>query len=363
MTKSVSWNARLLLIAALTGQMALPVFADASVRLGGVPVITVPAASGGMTPDQRAKAMQKNIDNALVATSNKSPSAVGVSIVSGQPVVTLGGFYVCTVDAASAKVAKMTPSALANRWAGQLKSAMQNQSAVDAYVAQLTGSTTIAQAGTTTTATGTYPFYRQGRIVYIPAGMTMSVTLNTAVSSSTAKPGDPVQAVLAEDVNLGDSNIPANSILIGKVTEAIAGQRMGKSGTLGLKFTKLRTPDGVETPLTAHIIGGLDKFDAQGTNSDVYKGETTATKVKQAAIHGAVGAGAGALLGTTIGAIASHGYGTGRGALAGTAIGATLGVAESFLYRKGADVQVESGKVLKLQLDAPASIGMSAANL
>src|SRR5438105_726176 len=103
MTNSFGRYSRLLLVAALGSQLALPVFADASVRLGGAPVFSVPSASGGLTPDQRAKAMQKNVDNALVASTNKSPTAVGVSLVNGQPVVTLGGFYVCTVDATSAK--------------------------------------------------------------------------------------------------------------------------------------------------------------------------------------------------------------------------------------------------------------------
>jgi hypothetical protein len=103
----------------------------------------------------------------------------------------------------------------------------------------------------------------------------------------------------------------------------------------------------------------LEKYTEEGANSDNFKGEGTRVKVEDAALRGAIGAGAGALLGTTIGAIASRGYGTGRGAVAGVALGGALGVADSLLLRKGRDVNVGSGQALKLQLDAPASISLN----
>jgi hypothetical protein len=350
---------QVLLVTAVSSQLALPAFADASVRLGGAPVFSVPAPSGGLTPDQRARAMQKNIDNALVASTNRTPSAVGVTYVSGQPVLTLGGFYVCTVDLASARKLGLTPATLATRWQTSLRNAMRNRATVDSYVSALTSSAKTAVAGTTTTQAGSYPFYRQGHVIYIPAGMTMPVSLSTSLSSLTARAGDKIEAKLAENLNMGDASVPAGSVLIGSVTDAVPGQRLARSGSLGLKFTRLRTPDGAETPITAHIIGGLEKYDQVSAENGLYKGEGTKTKVEQAALRGAIGAGAGALLGTTIGAISSRGYGTGRGAVAGTLFGAGLGVADALLLRKGADVNVGSGQVLKLQLDAPASLALS----
>lgn len=312
-----------------------------------------------MTVADRASTIQKNIDNALVAATNKSPSAVGVTYVKGLPVVTLGGFYVTTVDSATAKAAGTTPSVLAQRWSNALKTSLKNEAAVNSYIAQLTGSgASNVTAGTTTTETGSYPYYQQGRIVYIPAGMTLPVALSSSVSSANAKAGDRIEAKIAETVNLGETNIPEGSVVIGQITEANAGSRMGKSGMLGVKFSTLRTPNGQETPISAHIVGGIGKYEGIGSTSNLVKGETTGTKVKKALIHGGVGAGGGALLGTTIGAIAGGGRGAGRGAIFGTAIGAGLGVANSFLLRKGEDVKVESGQTLKLQLDAPASLSM-----
>lgn len=360
---------KILLVTALASQIVsasvLPALADASVRIGSTPAFSVPLGGGGMTASQRAGAMQKNIDNALVATTDRSPNAVKVSFVNGAPVITLGGFYVGTADAASAKRYGTTTAGLANKWAAGLKASLRNQSSVDSYISRLTGSgnPSVAQAGTTTTSSGSYPYYRQGRVAYIPAGMMMPVTLSTSISSESSRVGDKIEASLAQPINLGDTEIPAGTMLIGTVTDAVPGRRMSHSGNLGLKFTKLRTPDGVETPITAHIVGGVGKFStlAAGAQSDDFRGESTKQKVEKAAIHGAIGAGSGALLGLAIGAIAGHGRGAGRGAIAGTAIGAGLGVAESLMLRKGTNVSVGSGDTFNLQLDAPASVATNSA--
>ncbi|PWT96112.1 MAG: hypothetical protein C5B53_10355 [Candidatus Melainabacteria bacterium] len=334
----------------LSGSFQDPAFALVSgVMVGGQQAFNPNSA-------QKSSAIQKNINNALVASPNKGPSAVGIVLVKGQPVITLGGFYICTVDQASAKAANTTPTLLAQRWASGLKAALQNQPKVTSYVNRLTDQIA-AQPGTTTTEAGSYPYYKQGKAIYVPAGMTIPVTLRNGLSSENAQPGDLIEATITEDINLGETSIPQNSIVSGQITDAKAGSRLAHAGVLGLKFNKIRTPEGVETPIVAHIIGGLSKYgEVGGANTGVYAGEGTRQKVKRAALHGAIGAGAGALLGTTIGAIASHGYGTGRGAIAGTVIGGSLGVAESLLLHKGADVHVSSGEVLKLQLDAPATL-------
>lgn len=351
----IKWNqAAILATALVVGQAAAPLAALADpVRVAGQQAFNV--TTGGAT---RTATIQKNIDNALVASTNHGPSSVNVVYVKGQPVLTLGGFYVATVDAGTAKVAKTTPSILAQKWADGLKGILKNSSAVEAYVAQLSGNTT-ANAGTTTTTAGSYPYYQQGHIVYIPAGMTIPVALKGSVSSETARAGDTVEAQIAQTVDLGETSIPAGSTIVGKVTESTSGQRLGRSGMLGIKFDTLRTADGQAVPISAHIVGGIGKYQEIGSQTNLVKGESTSDKVKQALVRGGIGAGGGALLGTTIGAIAGGGHGAGKGAIAGTAIGGAIGVAESLLWRKGKDVQVASGETLNLQLDAPASIAVS----
>jgi hypothetical protein len=328
--------------------------AQAAVPVSGVVIAGQPAFNPYSA--QKSAEIKKNVDNALVASPNKGPTSVSVLTVHGQPVITLGGFYVCVVDQASAKAAKLTPPLLAQRWATGLKTALRNPVAVNKYVNNLTNVVT-STAGTATTQAGSYPFYHQGKAIFIPAGMTIPVVLRRDLSSETAKAGDIIEGTVAEDINLGEMSIPQNSEILGQITSASAGTRMAHAGTLGLKFNKIRLANGSETPIEAHIVGGVAQFTQIGANnSDTYAGEGGRVKLKDAALKGAIGAGAGALAGTAIGAIASHGYGTGRGAVAGLTIGGALGVAESLLLRKGHNVRVESGQVLKLQLDAPATI-------
>jgi hypothetical protein len=360
----------------------LPMFAaGASVRIAGQSVFSIPVGSGKMTAQGRADIVQRNLDNALVAAKDRSPSSVKVVYVKGLPVITVGGFQIVTVDTASARADHTTPAALAGQWAGGIRSSLRNSTSVNDYIAQLTGGTSGDQSGgtgggtagndqyqqpaplpspsPTPQVTGSIPV-QQGRVVFVPAGMVIPITLATGLSSEVAQPGDRIEANVSQAVNLENGSIPAGSIVIGQVVESEASKRMGRSGELTLKFLAIRTPDGAETPITAHIIGGIGKYsEAGGQGSDSVKGETTKNKVESVAIRGAVGAGAGTLLGTAIGAISGHG-GAGRGALAGLAIGGGLGVADALLIRKGANVVLQSGERLQLQLDAPAQLAGSA---
>lgn len=327
----------------------------APVRIAGQQAFDV--TTGGVS---RTATIQKNVDNALVATTNPSPASVGILYVKGQPVITLGGFYVTTVDAASAKAAKTTPALLAQKWSNGIKASLKSSASVNSYVSQLTGSgASTATASTATTSAGSFPYYQQGRVVYIPAGMTIPVSLTSSISTETARAGDRIEAQIAETVNLGDTSIPAGSTVLGTITESTAGAKLGKSGMLGIKFTDLRTPGGQAVPISAHIVGGIGKYQSIGSQTNLVKGETTNAKIKQALVRGAIGAGGGAALGLSIGAIAGSGRGAGRGVIAGTAIGGALGVAQSLLMRKGADVKVQQGETLNLQLDAPASLAVT----
>lgn len=372
----------------------LSVFAaDGSVRLAGQVVITNKSAAGGMTLDQRTEAIQRNLDNALVAAKNRTPQSVDIVYVKGLPVITLDGYQIATVDDANAKAAGTTPALLAKRWADGIRHTLVDTGSIDSYVAQLSGDYRASapaaaaappqqsylpqqqasyQAPNNYPPQGNYPppgnyaatpnypqpQMRQGHVVYAPAGLTMNTTLSTAISTQVAQSGDMIQANISETVNLGGGAIPAGSVLIGQITEAKAGGFFGRSGMLGVKFNRLRTPDGMETPISAHIVGGIGKYaDVGGDQSDIVKGETMKTKLGQAALRGAIGAGTGAALGTAIGAIAGRsGTATGRGAWSGTAIGGGLGVVQSVTMRKGHDVKIPSGQRMQVQLDAPVSI-------
>ncbi len=389
----------------------LPVLADSSVRLAGQTMFALPATAGGVSADKRAETVQNNLDNALVAAKDRGPSSVNITYVKGLPVITLSGYQIVTVDGASAKAAGSSPAVLAQKWADAIRGQLADQASVSSYIAQLTGSYAssappISQApqqapmqqqmpqqqedgarpvnyqgqvgyqnmnGPGSAQYGGYNNNQQpynggvggggyggqmrGHVAYAPAGLTMGISLQTSISTQVAKAGDLIQAQIAQTMYLGDATIPAGSIVSGTITDVEAGRRLSRSGELGIKFNRLRTPDGIETPITAHLIGGIGKYTDKGSDtSDTVRGEGWKAKVGQTAIRGGVGAGAGAALGTALGAIAGRsGTAVGRGAWGGAAIGGGVGAA-SMLMRKGRDVIIPSGTQMQLQLDAPASI-------
>jgi hypothetical protein len=380
---------------ALTPSMVLA--ADAGIKLAGRTVFVNRAAGGGMSAEARGEVIQRNLDNALVAASDKSPASVKIVYVKGTPVITLGGYQVVTVDAANAKMSGTTPAILAQRWSGDLKTALSDSASVESYVAQLQGG---GDGAVTADATSQAPQYQtannspqtnnqyqqaayggpnnyavpqqgygappqyRGHVLYAPAGLTIPLQLQTSISTDAAKPGDFIQANVSDTVDLGNgASIPAGSMLMGRITDAKSGGFFGRSGMMTVKFNRLRTPDGAEAPITAHIVGGLGKYSqVGGDESGTFKGEGMKAKFGQAAIRGAVGAGLGAGLGTAIGAIAARsGRGVGRGAWSGAAIGGGAGVAQSLLLRKGRDVVISSGTTMQLQLDAPLNMSVGTA--
>jgi hypothetical protein len=114
-----------------------PVFAaEGDVSIAGQPVFTLQSGSGA-TVAQRTETIQNNLDNALVAVQDRSPSAVGITYVHSMPVITLGPYQVLTVDQSDATFAKSTPAALAQQWADGIRQALGNKSGVESYVTQL----------------------------------------------------------------------------------------------------------------------------------------------------------------------------------------------------------------------------------
>lgn len=248
---------------------------------------------------------------------------------------------------------------------------------------------------------------------YVPAGMMLNASLSTSISTSAAKAGDLVQATLSDPIITGNGQIPAGTVLEGRVENARSGGFLGRSGELTVKFDRLRTPGGLSVPMAAHISGNIGKYKLAEGSSTVH-GETAGTKVGQALVRTAIGAGAGAALGTAVGAIAGRGnpqpqlrtailpvngmgygggypgigygggypgmgypgygmgsqlmpvnyysnrsgaaIGAGRGAWSGAAIGGGVGLADSLFIRKGKDVVIQSGTPLKLLLDAPIQV-------
>jgi hypothetical protein len=177
----------------------------------------------------------------------------------------------------------------------------------------------------------------RGRISAIPKGTNLLVKLDQPVSSFTNKVGDPVTATLESDIFINDSvAVPAGSEVVGQVTTVNPASRMGHHGDIEVRFFSLKTPTGEVVPLKAHVI--------TTDQSGVLKGNTfTQDLVKSVGVT-ALSTGAGAVIGTSAGALMGA---AGGGAVLGTFVGLGGGTAYA-LMRKGKDVVMPVGARLSL---------------
>lgn len=188
-----------------------------------------------------------------------------------------------------------------------------------------------------------------GYIVTVPAGINISATTMSELSSQTATVGQLVSFALPSGFYYNNVCIaPAGSTIQGNVINVRKGGHAGKNGQLQLRFTQINTPYGSVIPVSAMI----KTTDGSGILVSGTAKDTTKAYAKDLT----VGAGAGAVLGLTMGALA--GGSVGRGAAYGTAVGAGAGLAKS-LWDKGIDVVIPANSTLELTIDQPITVQAS----
>jgi len=97
---------------------------------------------------------------------------------------------------------------------------------------------------------GGLPSFLKPAPVVVPEGTTLSLVLETSMSSETGRAGDRVVARLAEDVRVGEKVVvPAGSEVRGRVTAAVPSGRVKTRARLAFAFDTL-VLDGKE-----HAIG------------------------------------------------------------------------------------------------------------
>jgi hypothetical protein len=87
-----------------------------------------------------------------------------------------------------------------------------------------------------------------------PAGSVVHATLATALTSATARKGDPVEAVITQPLIVdGKLYAPEGSRLKGVVLEVRPARRLSRNGQLRIVFHQLVPPNGVEQALEANL--------------------------------------------------------------------------------------------------------------
>jgi len=165
----------------------------------------------------------------------------------------------------------------------------------------------------------------------VPQGTALPVRLESAIGSDSARAGDPIEALLTEDVAVEGTDVfPAGSVVKGEVSAVQSSGRVKGRASLALQFTSV-TVAGHDEP---YPIAARASWLAPGTgNKDV------ATV--------AVPAAGGAIIGAVVGGK--------KGALIGTAIGGAAG-AGVVLSKAGPQIRLPRGTGLSLRLDQPVDV-------
>lgn len=97
--------------------------------------------------------------------------------------------------------------------------------------------------------------------------------LTAGVTSASARPGDPVHALVVEPVYDKDGQlvVPQGSTLLGKVTTAKQARSLGRNGKLRFNFQQIRFPQGSMPSPNRNVegsLGGATTQASQGLNLD-----------------------------------------------------------------------------------------------
>lgn len=178
-----------------------------------------------------------------------------------------------------------------------------------------------------------------GQTILVPTGTHIGVTLESGISTATAKPGDSVYFRSSFPITINNKIVmPVGTYLRGEVTESKRAGRVKGKGELRIRLNTLVFPNGYTVDLNAEphsADGGQVKTDQEGKMTGPGgKGKDAAT----IATTTVTGAG--------IGAIADGGKGAGIGA----GIGAVAGLA-AVLVSRGPEAQLPRGSSIDLVLE------------
>ncbi len=208
----------------------------------------------------------------------------------------------------------------------------------------------IALAQTTLAPDAAAPAVESGKpMLTIPAGTRVPLTLKQAISTKTARDGDPVYAETSFPFVVNERVvIPAGTYIQGKITRVQRGGHVKGRAELLVHFTSMIYPSGYTVMLGGSVENtpGAEKTSMKDSEGTIRQDSDAAKRAKEAA-----GA---ATTGAVIGAITNGGKGAGIGA----GIGGVAGLAIGMLSR-GADVRLEPGTSIEMEIQREVTVDAS----
>ncbi len=183
--------------------------------------------------------------------------------------------------------------------------------------------------------------------IMVASGTHIPLVLHNAISTRSAKPGDPVYFETIFPVMVdGKVVIPAGSYVSGEITESKRPGRIKGRGELMMKFTEMILPNGYMVNLNAMPngagTGGGESVNNEGQIvGDSDKASDVGTVIRSTEAGTGIGAGVGAAAGNI-----------GRGVGMGAGIGAIAGLGAVLLTR-GPDAELPRGSTLEAVIERP----------
>jgi hypothetical protein len=177
--------------------------------------------------------------------------------------------------------------------------------------------------------------------ISLPAGTTVKVKLDNALTTFSSKSGDPFSARVTEAVMLdGKTVLPIGATVEGRVTQATEPRRIAGKPTIAIFPETVVLPNGEHYMLNATLVDTSLRNGTDVNNEGQFKGKGYDGKDM---IEIGMGTGGGMLVGGLIGG--------GKGVLIGGAVGATATVAH-WLGKKNS-AMLPAGTELVMELSRP----------
>jgi hypothetical protein len=178
----------------------------------------------------------------------------------------------------------------------------------------------------------------------LPTGTSVKMKLETAISTSTTRPGDRFEGRVTEPVVVdGKTVIPVGASLEGKVTRLTEPRRIKGAPSIELHPERITMPNGDQFTINATVVDTSRESHTNVNNEGVIKGE--GHDHRDVVVGGASTAG-----GMVIGGLAGGGEGLLIGGLIGAAGGAT-----HWLWRHHS-AELPAGTEITMELSRPMSL-------